>query len=101
MVFPFSSVISSCKEENVNISSNENILFIGAGAAGLSDGYLLQQQGIDFQILEASSNYGGRMKRTNDFANFPIPLGAEWLHVETGVFHEKSIQTSRIHGNYT
>ena len=28
------------------------------------------------------------MKRTKDFANFPIPLGAEWLHVERGVFDE-------------
>ena len=65
-----------------------NVLIIGAGAAGLSAGYLLQQQGIEFQILEASSQYGGRMKRHSDFANFPIPLGAEWLHTSTKIFDE-------------
>ncbi|MEL6845743.1 MAG: FAD-dependent oxidoreductase, partial [Bacteroidota bacterium] len=61
---------------------------IGAGAAGLAAGYLLNQQGIDFEILEASARYGGRMKRTTDFANFPLPLGAEWLHVEREVLDE-------------
>lgn len=64
------------------------VLIIGAGAAGLSAGYLLQQQGIEFQILEASSQYGGRMKRNSDFADFPIPLGAEWLHTSTDVFSQ-------------
>ena len=66
----------------------DKVIIIGAGAAGLSAAYLLQQQGIDYEVLEASSNYGGRMKRTVDFADFPIPLGAEWLHVEAGVFEE-------------
>ncbi|MEM6602279.1 MAG: FAD-dependent oxidoreductase, partial [Verrucomicrobiota bacterium] len=57
-----------------------SVLIIGAGAAGMSTGYLLAQQGIDFKILEAASSYGGRMKRTTEFADFPISLGAEWLH---------------------
>ncbi|MEM7801179.1 MAG: NAD(P)/FAD-dependent oxidoreductase, partial [Chloroflexota bacterium] len=50
--------------------------------------HLLMQRGVDFEILEASSVYGGRMKRTDTFANFPIPLGAEWLHVDRGVLNE-------------
>lgn len=57
-----------------------SVLIIGAGAAGLAAGYLLAQRGVPFQILEASPRWGGRMKRTADFADFPIPLGAEWLH---------------------
>ncbi|MEM6885900.1 MAG: NAD(P)/FAD-dependent oxidoreductase, partial [Verrucomicrobiota bacterium] len=57
-----------------------SVLIIGAGAAGMSAGYLLKQAGVDFQILEAAGTYGGRMKRTTTFADFPIPLGAEWLH---------------------
>jgi len=64
------------------------VIIIGAGAGGLSSGYLLNQQGIDFQILEASSVYGGRMKINSDFADFPIPMGAEWLETNTGIFKE-------------
>lgn len=88
---PFSSAWSACGEEETvaPISpEGEKVIIIGAGAGGLSAGYLLNQQGIDFQILEASSTYGGRMKRTNDFADFPIPLGGEWLHVEKNVLTE-------------
>jgi monoamine oxidase len=40
----------------------------------------LNQRGIQVQILEALSVFGGRMKRVTDFADFPIPTGAEWLH---------------------
>lgn len=61
-------------------SSVGSVLIIGAGAAGLSAGYLLAQAGVDFKILEAAPSYGGRMKRTTNFTDFPIPLGAEWLH---------------------
>ena len=45
------------------------VIIIGAGAAGLSAGYLLAQLGIDFKILEASSVYGGRLKTSTDFAD--------------------------------
>ncbi len=82
------STLSSCEKENPTPAFEGKVLIIGAGAAGLAAGYLLQQEGIEFEILEASANYGGRMKRTTDFADFPIPLGAEWLHVGTGVFDE-------------
>jgi len=84
--FPFISAISSCsKDDDGNAASdfNGSVLIIGAGAAGMSSAYLLAQQGIDFQVLEASSNYGGRIKHNTSFADFPIPLGAEWLHVGT------------------
>ncbi|MEM8607173.1 MAG: FAD-dependent oxidoreductase [Myxococcota bacterium] len=56
------------------------VAIVGAGAAGMSAGHMLAQRGVDFQILEAASTYGGRIKRATDFVDFPIPLGAEWLH---------------------
>jgi len=65
----------------VSCNFSGSVLIIGAGAAGMAAGYLLAQNNVDFQILEAAPTYGGRMKRTTDFADFPIPLGAEWLHV--------------------
>ncbi len=67
---------------------NGNVLIVGAGAAGLTAGYLLNQHGIDFKILEASSKLGGRMKINSDFVDFPIPLGAEWLHSEKSILGE-------------
>lgn len=67
-------------------NSSNKVLVIGAGAAGLSAGYLLNQKGVDFKILEATSGYGGRIKKTDNFADFPIPLGAEWLTVNTSIF---------------
>lgn len=62
-----------------------SVIVLGAGAAGLSAAYLLNQQGIEVKVLEASSIYGGRMKRTTEFADFPIPTGAEWLHTRRSI----------------
>lgn len=79
---PFHSIITSCSkdEDDGPSSSSGSVLILGAGAAGMTAAYLLKRKGIDFQILEASSTYGGRMKQTTSFTDFPIPLGAEWLH---------------------
>ena len=79
---PIPSMLTACNKEPLAPSSFKgSVLIIGAGAAGMAAGYILAQKGIDFQIVEASTTYGGRMKRTKLFANFPISLGAEWLHV--------------------
>ena len=56
------------------------VLIIGAGAAGLTAGNLLEQRGVDFTILEASPTHGGRVRKLEGFADFPIDLGAEWIH---------------------
>ncbi|MEO1021965.1 MAG: NAD(P)/FAD-dependent oxidoreductase [Bacteroidota bacterium] len=87
---PLQGTLTSCtQDENASESDfSGSVLIIGAGAAGLTAGYLLNQRGIDVRVLEASSVYGGRMKRTMDFVDFPVPLGAEWLHVERGIFNE-------------
>ena len=56
------------------------VVVIGAGAAGLAAGYLLDRYGIDYTLLEASSRWGGRVQRMDDFVDVPIDLGAEWIH---------------------
>ena len=61
------------------------VIVIGAGTAGLFSGYLLNKNNIDFQILEASSVYGGRVKGIEGFADFPIDLGAEWIHDDPSI----------------
>lgn len=83
-------VLNSCNSafQAISLKPSEKVIIIGAGAAGLTAAYLLNQRGIEVQVLEAQSIFGGRMKRTNDFVDFPIPLGAEWLHVNNSIFDE-------------
>ncbi|MDG2331402.1 MAG: FAD-dependent oxidoreductase [Flavobacteriales bacterium] len=82
----YSSCLSSNLITNSDTDFSGKVIIIGAGSGGLSAGYLLKQLGIDFEILEASSNFGGRMKINNDFTDFPIPLGAEWIESSPTVF---------------
>lgn len=55
-------------------------LIIGAGAAGLYAGHLLQEAGLPYRIFEAQPKYGGRMRHLEGFAPAPLPLGAEEIH---------------------
>lgn len=86
---PFQASLLSCNKDDItNTIFSGKVTIIGAGAGGLAAGYLLKQQGIEFEILEASAVFGGRMKINTDFADFPIPLGAEWLETGTNIFQE-------------
>ena len=84
------TVPTSAQARGVN-----HVVVVGAGAAGLTAGYRLWQRGVDFTIVEASRTHGGRMKRDLRFADFPLPLGAEWLHTSPGVFAEIVADPSR------
>lgn len=57
-----------------------NIIIVGAGASGLAAAKVLEQNNIDYIILEATNRYGGRLKKDTILADFPIDIGAEWLH---------------------
>ncbi|MEM1134627.1 MAG: FAD-dependent oxidoreductase [Bacteroidota bacterium] len=91
---PFQATSSSLYKPK-NPAFSGSVLVIGAGAAGLSAGHLLNQKGISYKILEATSGYGGRMKKTDHFADFPIPLGAEWLTVSTSIF-DKTVNNNSV-----
>ncbi|MEX1117596.1 MAG: FAD-dependent oxidoreductase, partial [Terrimicrobiaceae bacterium] len=56
------------------------VLVIGAGAAGLAAADRLLQHGRACLILEASGRAGGRIQHLEDFAPWPIELGAEEVH---------------------
>jgi monoamine oxidase len=56
------------------------VIIVGAGASGLAAAKVLEQNNIEYIILEATDRYGGRLKRDTTFADFPIDIGAEWLH---------------------
>jgi lysine-specific histone demethylase 1B len=82
--------MSGCRKDNLfsNIDYKGKVVIIGAGTAGLYAGYILKSKGIDFQILEAGSNFGGRLAKLTGFANFPIDLGAQWLHGKNNILHD-------------
>ena len=83
-----SAFLSACRKETLfeDLNYEGKVLIIGAGAAGLYAAYILKSKGIDFQILEASANYGGRLGKLTGFANFPIDTGAQWLHGKNSIF---------------
>jgi len=56
------------------------VIIIGAGASGLAAAKILERNNIDYQIIEATNRYGGRLKKNTTLADFPIDIGAEWLH---------------------
>ncbi len=56
------------------------VIIVGAGAAGLAVAKVLEKNNIDYTILEASDRYGGRLKKDTTLADFPIDIGAEWIH---------------------
>jgi monoamine oxidase len=77
--------LSSCKPEDPlpEIQYDGVVAIIGAGAAGLYVGDILQSKGINVKIFEASAKAGGRLKSLRLIDNspvatdFPIELGAE------------------------
>ena len=85
-----SAIVGSCRKEILleDINFDGKVIIIGAGAAGLYAAYLLKSIGIKFQLLEASANYGGRLGKLTGFANFPIDLGAQWMHGKNNIFSD-------------
>lgn len=89
------SILSSCRKETLfeDTTFDGKVLIIGAGAAGLYAGYILKSKGIQFQILEASAVHGGRMGKLSGFADFPIDLGAEWLHGRNSILGDLAVRS--------
>jgi monoamine oxidase len=56
------------------------VLVVGAGIAGLATAQILRKSGVEVQVLEATSRFGGRIHTINDFAENPVEAGAEFLH---------------------
>lgn len=101
-----SVLLSGCKSRKIVASEvqpnfNGKVLIVGAGAAGMAAGYLLKHYGIDFTILEASNTHGGRLKKAEYFVDFPLDLGAEWIHTHPDVFSEILKLPAELPDEYT
>jgi len=57
-----------------------SVIVVGAGAAGLAAARVFEDNGVDYTVLEATEYSGGRLREAPDFADFPLDLGAEWIH---------------------
>jgi len=63
------------------MSSDPDILIVGAGAAGLSAAVQLARAGMQVSILEGRDRIGGRIfTKTDPVCNAPVELGAEFIH---------------------
>lgn len=63
-----------------NYEFERKVVIVGAGASGLAAAKVLEQNNIEYVILEATNRYGGRLKKDTALADFPIDIGAEWIH---------------------
>lgn len=70
---------------DIDVQFTGKVVIVGAGAAGLASGYLLDRYGIEFEIVEAAPGIGGRVRRHKGLAEFPIDLGAEWIHQDPSI----------------
>lgn len=82
-----SPFLAACRKETLFDSGNfkGKVIIVGAGAAGLYAASILKSHGIDFQLLEASASHGGRLGKLTGFADYPLDLGAQWLHGKNNI----------------
>jgi len=65
-----------------------SVAVIGAGAAGLTAAYTLKNAGLPVKVLEANSNQiGGRIRKDITW-DFPIDIGAEWIHTNPSILEK-------------
>jgi len=62
------------------MSSNCQLLIVGAGAAGIGAAHAAAARGLNFKIVEASHRVGGRGLTEELAPGIPWDLGCHWLH---------------------
>ncbi|MFO8035549.1 MAG: NAD(P)/FAD-dependent oxidoreductase [Anaerolineales bacterium] len=60
------------------MNSNDPVVVIGAGIAGLTAAYYLDRSGYDVLVLESRDRVGGRMA-TIDWEGFKVDIGAKFV----------------------
>lgn len=77
-------------------ASRERVIVVGAGVSGLAAAATLTKAGIDVLVIEARSRLGGRVWTKTEWTDFPVDLGASWIHgIEGNPIYAlaKSLQT--------
>jgi len=69
------SPLYACAEPPVN----PDVVIVGAGAAGLAAAKKLQDMGVSYVLVEATTRIGGRCYTDNSVFGIPYDMGAHWL----------------------
>lgn len=62
-----------------SLPANQDVVIIGAGAAGLAAGLQLTKKGISFVIVEAAGRVGGRAYTESGTFGQPVDHGCSWI----------------------
>lgn len=62
------------------MNKHSQVIIVGAGIAGLEAALILDEQGVEVQILEATDRIGGRIRAFSGFSERPVEVGAEEVH---------------------
>ena len=54
------------------------VIIVGAGASGLAAAKVLEQNNIDYKILEAADRYGERLKKNTTLPDFILAVSNSW-----------------------
>jgi len=82
--------VSRARAESHASADVLDVAIVGAGAAGLTAGFLLDQAGSNFRVFEAAAGHGGRARKETGLADFPLDLGGEWIHTTNRVLNTLS-----------
>jgi len=74
------SGLLACTPKKSQVDNPAQVLVIGAGIAGLAAARELKSRGIGVTILEGRERIGGRIHTDRSLNNFPLDLGASWIH---------------------
>ena len=85
-IFPeYNSTVHAAYESGVRTASFvldrevERVAVVGAGMSGLAAAQQLASEGMDVTVFEARNRVGGRIW-TDDSLDWPLDLGASWIH---------------------
>ena len=70
--------ITACKKDEKigdQIPTPYQVIIVGAGVSGLAAAKKLEDNGIQYRILEATNHYGGRVKKNVGFAEITSDKG--------------------------
>ena len=84
----FPSLLAACEPEIPPTPVYDgNVIIIGAGAAGLYAAQQFLDKNISVQILEATDRFGGRVRLQDEYFDFPMEEGADWIYGDNNLWH--------------
>lgn len=61
------------------LPTTPDVVIVGAGAAGMAAGRVLQKKGVSFVIVEAAPRVGGRAWTESETLGAPVDHGCSWI----------------------